>query len=139
MALTPKISNTNLIPAVGRLPAASAVASTDSNPLSEISQYNALVNDGAGFRYENYAGDRRRSTDHRFLERQPARRINTGMLSGTSQGFAAAFTEATNESPLGPKGLSETTMSRGIGTYELTSQVIYDELPTRGENLSMTL
>jgi len=128
-----------MIPSAGRVPAAAVAAPAESSPLSEVSQYNALVNDGAGFRYEQFAGDRRRTTDQRFLERHPPRRINTGMISGTSQSFAEAFTQATGESPVGTKEAATTTVSRGIGNYELTAQVIYDQLPPRGENLSMIL
>ncbi len=139
MALTPKIASASMIPSAGRLPVVTAAARTDSSPLTGVSQYNALVNDGAGFRYEQFSGDRRNPTDYRFLGQHPPRRINTGMLTGTSQSFAEAFDQVSGQSQIGAEAASTTTMSRGASSYELMSKVIYNERPELGKNLSMTL
>ena len=77
------------------------------------------------------------------MEQIPERRINNSMMGNSRESFAAAFdltnhTDAhLNSEPR--RSVLTTSLDKIIATYELTREVIYDELPPRGENISMVL
>ncbi|MBT3916884.1 MAG: hypothetical protein HN731_18715 [Rhodospirillaceae bacterium] len=154
MALTPRIAGTNMVPAGGgRFAATGAVANSDPAPLTELNQINALIYEGQSeFQYDQFNARqqqqqyaRRRAFDHfgRPMEQTPERRVNNSMMGNSSESFAAAF-DLQNHTDAhfskGPKQSAPTTsLDKIIATYELTKEVIYDEIPPRGENISMVL
>tara|TARA_B100000315_G_scaffold241372_1_gene262198 strand:- start:972 stop:1433 length:462 start_codon:yes stop_codon:yes gene_type:complete len=151
MALTPRIAGTNLVPAGGgRFAATGAVAHADATPLTELNQINALIYEGQSeFQYDQFDARqrqqyaRRRAYDHfgRPMEQIPERRINNPMMGNSSESFAAAFdlSNITNaQLSSEPKRTTPTTsLDNIISTYETIAEVIYDEVPPRGENLSL--
>jgi len=154
MALTPRIAGTNMVPAGGgRFAATGAVANSDPAPLTELNQINALIYEGQSeFQYDQFDARqqqqqyaRRRASDQfgRPMEQTPERRINNSMMGNSSESFAAAF-DLQNRTDAhlsnGPKqSTPSTSLDKIIATYELTKEVIYDEIPPRGENISMVL
>jgi hypothetical protein len=157
MALTPRIAGTNLVPAGGgRFAATGSVANTDPAPLTELNQINALIYEGQSeFQYDEFnARDRRQQQQQQYaprrnfdrfgrpLEQTPERRVNNAMLENSSESFAAAFdlVNKTKVHQAGDRSNQQPTRALGdiISTYELTAQVIYGEIPPRGEQLSMT-
>ncbi len=154
MALTPRIAGTNLVPAGGgRFAASGAVANIEPTPLTELNQINALIYEGQSeFQYDQFDARqqqqqfaRQRAYDRfgRPMEQTPERRINNSMMGNSSESFAAAFdlqnhTDAhLSNGPQQPT--PATSLDKIIATYELTKEVIYDEIPPRGENISMVL
>jgi|TARA_B100000959_G_scaffold37402_2_gene36052 hypothetical protein len=77
------------------------------------------------------------------MEQIPERRINNSMMGNSRESFAAAFdltnhTDAhLNSEPR--RSVLTTSLDKIIATYELTREVIYDEVPPRSENISMVL
>jgi len=77
------------------------------------------------------------------MEQMPERRINNSMMGNSRESFAAAFdltnhTDAhLNSEPR--RSVLTTSLDKIIATYELTREVIYDEVPPRSENISMVL
>mgnify|MGYP001433570789 FL=1 len=77
------------------------------------------------------------------MEQIPERRINNSMMGNSRESFAAAFdltnhTDAhLNSEPR--RSVLITSLDKIIATYELTREVIYDEVPPRSENISMVL
>ncbi|MDP6258725.1 MAG: hypothetical protein QGH63_06500 [Rhodospirillales bacterium] len=77
------------------------------------------------------------------MEQIPERRINNSMMGNSRESFAAAFdltnhTDAhLNSEPR--RSVLTTSLVKIIETYELTREVIYDEVPPRSENISMVL
>ena len=161
MALTPRIAGTNLVPTGGgRFAATGAVANVDPNPLKEINQTSALIYEGQSeFQYENFDArqyaqqqeqqqqqyTRRRSFDRfgRPFEQTPDRRVNNPMLENSSESFAKAF-DSVEAKPNHVNGEPRhyqpvTSLNNIIDTYETTAQVIHDEIPPKGEKLSMVL
>ena len=161
MALTPRIAGTNLAPsATGRFAVNSAVANIDATPLTELNQINALIYEGQSeFQYDQFNPRQeqlpqrhdqpelaRRRTFDRFgrpFEQTPERPINTPLLINSTESFAAAFDSAnqtqtqTTADRARPQPVE--TLDNIITTYESTAAVIYDEVPPRGDNLSLTL
>jgi len=154
MALTPRIAGTNLVPAGGgRFAATGAVANVDPAPLTELNQINALIYEGQSeFQYDQFDARqqqqqyaRRRAYDRfgRPMEQTPERSINNPLMGNSSESFAAAFdlnNHSTAHLSNEHRHSSPTmTLDKIIATYELTKEVIYDEIPPRGENISMVL
>ncbi len=78
------------------------------------------------------------------MEQMPERRINNSMMGNSRESFAAAFdltnhTDAHLNSEPRRSVLTTTSLDKIIATYELTREVIYDEVPPRSENISMVL
>jgi hypothetical protein len=77
------------------------------------------------------------------MEQIPERRINNSMMGNSRESFAAAIdltnhTDAhLNREPR--RSVLITSLDKIIATYELTREVIYDEVPPRSENISMVL
>ncbi|MBT3990679.1 MAG: hypothetical protein HON14_16205 [Rhodospirillaceae bacterium] len=161
MALTPRIAGTNLIPSGGgRFAATGAVANVDPAQLTELNQINALIYEGQSeFQYDQFDARKQQSQTQRErrqydgarsfdrfgrpVEQVPARRINNAMLENSSESFAKAFNSIDAQSaPLSgepPRYQPNTSLEKIINSYETTAQVIYDEVPPKGENLSLTL
>ena len=162
MALTPRITGTNLLPTgSGRFAANSAVANSDPAPLTELNQINALIYEGQSeFQYDQfdarqYAQQQRdeqqqqynhRRNVERFgrpFEQTPDRRVNNAMLENSSESFAAAFNTPESKSAQmgGERNYAQPTTSLNniISTYETTAVVIYEGIPERGKNFSLTL
>ncbi len=161
MALTPRIAGTNLIPTGGgRFAANGTVATIEPAPLNELNQISALIYEGQSeFQYDQfdarqyakqqqeqqqqYASRRNFDRFGRPFEQTPDRRVNNHMLENSSESFAAAFNtvELTSAQRSGERArpLPEVSLGNIINTYETTAQVIYEGIPAKGNNLSMTL
>jgi hypothetical protein len=163
MALTPRIAGTNLVPTGGgRFAANGAVSNVEPPPVNELNQISALIYDGdSEFQYDHfdprqherepqreqqsqqYSGRRNFDRFGRPFEQTPDRRVNNSMLENSSESFAAAFDSASSTS----KQLAgephryqpNVALDAIIDTYETTAQVIYDDVPPKGKNLSIVL
>lgn len=159
MAFLPRIAGTNIAPTGGaRFAANSAAANVDPNPLSELDQTNALIYEGRSeFQYDQFDAHQHFNQDHRGsnsgrrrddrldgpFERTPPRRFNMSMLENSSESFGAAFDMSKGISPqlsMEPRRYQPvTSLDNIIRTYEVTARVIYNEIPPKGENLSVVL
>ncbi len=137
MALAAKVAQPNSIPAVNRLAGHSISPTIDDEAVGEIQTYSAIVNDRLGYRQEELSLEQRRARNRRDAPQAPDRRINTPMVATNTHTFAEAFATVLNKGGTG--GGSTVSISKGIASYELTHDVIYDELAELGEELSLTV
>jgi len=143
MALAAKVAQQNSIPAVNRLAGHSILPTISEQAVGEVETYSAIVNDRLGYRQEELGLDQRRARNRRDAPQAPERRINTPMVATNTHTFAEAFASVLNKGGTGGAPLtggdSTVSVSKGIASYELTHDVIYDELAELGEELSLTV
>lgn len=145
MALVPRVVVASLpVPAGGRYAPQGPVAPVDPTPLVELGQQSMVTNGGATFRNENFSADNRfrRASDRAFDTPNPARgRENfSGLFVGSTLSFVDAFAMNAATAPRGGASLpSKSAVTIGVNSYETTAQVISNDLPARGQNLSLTL
>jgi len=143
VAVAPKIGLNSLSP-VNRMAAFGPVATLDAMPVEELAEKAAIVNDGATFYYEDLLDEQGRAqADPDFNQQTPERRINTGLITGTTQSFADAFNlaAASNAAAVDnpAANVPQTTVTKGIGVYEQTARVIHQEEAPRGDSLNFSI
>lgn len=143
MSLTPKIVNAGAAPAINRLAGHTSSPTIDGQPVGEINTYSAIVHQRAGYQQEELLYERRRADQGQAFSRTRERSINTPMMTGTSRTFVEAFAAVLDAGGAGggqtQAQIQTTSMSQGISSYEVTSMVIHDEMPPRGDNLSFSV
>ena len=120
------------------------VATLDAMPVEELAEKAAIVNNGATFYYEDLLDEQGRAqADTDYNPQPPERRLNTGLITGTTQSFADAFNLATASNAAAvdnpAANAPQTTISKGINVYEQTARVIYPEEAPRGDSLNCSI
>ena len=160
MVLTPRIAGTNVVPNGGGRYAAggSAAFNADYPAVNELNQTSAVIYGGESeFQYDQFSAkqhyqqqaqdqyNRHKNFDHfgRLFEQTKERSISMSMLGNTSESFAAAF-ETTEDGDFGSNGATFSyhpsyTLDIIIDTYETNAQVIYGEIPPKGDKLNVVL
>ena len=142
MALAHKIGLTGLSP-INRMPAYSRVAALDGMQVEELAEKPSVYSGGANFYYEDLLDSNGQAWTGRQIghtSRTPERRINRGLIFGTTQSFTDAFSLANSSIFSGANsmigGTPTAPMGKGISTYENVSRIIYNENSPRGESLN---
>jgi hypothetical protein len=160
MVLTPRIAGTNVVPNGGGRYAAggNAAINADYSAVNELNQTSAMIYEGdSEFQYDQFSAkqhyqqqgrdqyNRQQNLDQfgRLFEQSMERPISISMLGNTSESFAAAF-ETTEEDNFGSNGAifsyqPSYTLDIIIDTYETNAQVIYGEIPPKGDKLNVVL
>ena len=144
MAIAPKILSASPVSSVNRMAGLGSVAKPYSKPVDEVDEYSPLSNYGVAFYYEKFLAEQDNTgngREHQINSHQ--RSINTALIRGTTQSFAAAFentlfavnADGSNVPSVSPK----TSVIRGIGIYEAISRVIRHQTPPRGESMNFSV
>ena len=144
MASASSVSRSAMVPTItSKYPAGVTVATVASDKVTEIDERAALNAHGEDTRFNPWVSDNKGGEQPRQqFRRMPTREFNSALLENTSESFVTAFAGDANVpgAAMGYKNhATKAALSNGIGSYVTTAAVIYDDVPTMGDNVSLKL